>query len=488
MAKVVAAVASVGVAVAVLPDLGGARSQVAGTTAFKPVADTYVSSSSSSGYGTSDRLRVDSKPERQVLLRFKVAGVSGPVTSARLRLHVVDRSSASSKSGGELRTMSDTTWSEDVTWKKKPKVDGKKVGSLAKVARNTWYEIDVTSAVTGNGTFSFALMPTASDNAEYDSRETGATSPQLVVDAGGGVTTTTKPGTTTTRPGVTTTTTRPGTTTTTTKPAPTPGSATFVGAGDIGTCSGNNDEATAKLLDKIPGTVFAAGDNTYDSGTAQEFKDCYGPTWGRHKDRTYPVPGNHEYKSSGAKPYFDYFGARAGEPGKGYYSYEVGPWHVVSLNSNCGDVNGGCGSSSPQAKWLAADLAASAKKCTAVVWHHPLFSSGKHGNNANVRPLYEVLYGHGVEVLLTGHDHTYERFAPQDPSGKLDRDKGVREFVVGMGGKSHYSFGNTQPNREAGSDNTDGVIKFTLKAGSYDWEYVAIPGDKFTDSGSGTCH
>ena len=208
----------------------------------------------------------------------------------------------------------------------------------------------------------------------------------------------------------------------------------IVAAGDIGDCATTGDEATAVLLDGIPGTVAALGDTAYPSGTAANFRDCYAPTWGRHRARTRPAVGNHEYKTtSAATPYFDYFGSAAGPRGKGWYSYDLGAWHVVVLNSNCAFV-GGCGPSSAQVTWLKADLAANAGDHVLAYFHHPRYSSGEHGNEGGVQTLWEVLYAAGAELVLNGHDHSYERFAPQDPWGRADATFGIREFVVGTGG------------------------------------------------------
>jgi hypothetical protein len=260
-----------------------------------------------------------------------------------------------------------------------------------------------------------------------------------------------------------------------------------VGAGDIASCISDGDEATANLLDAIPGTVFTTGDNAYDSGTDGEYAYWYAPTWGRHKDRTMPSPGNHEYNTVGAAGYFNYFGAAAGDPTKGYYSYDLGAWHIVVINSNCDQV-GGCGSGSPQEQWLRLDLAAHPAPCTVAYWHHPLFSSGQHGNDPSVQALYQALYDYGADVVLNGHDHNYERFAPQDPGGNLDTARGIREFVLGTGGAGHYNWGIPQPNSEVRNNTTFGVMKLTLHPSSYDWEFVPEAGETFTDSGSEPCH
>jgi acid phosphatase type 7 len=260
--------------------------------------------------------------------------------------------------------------------------------------------------------------------------------------------------------------------------------AVLVGAGDIAECGSPGHNATADLLDAIPGTVFTAGDNAYGDGTAEEFAQCYHPSWGRHKARTRPSPGNHDYETRGGAAYYAYFGANAGPAGRGYYSYDLGDWHIVSLNSNVSMRAG-----SPQEKWLRADLATTTKQCVLAYWHHPRFSSSsKHGSQRQTQPLWEALYEHGAEIVIGGHDHTYERFAPQTPDGKADPRRGIRQFVVGTGGKGHYGFGQPLPNSEARDNTSDGVLKLTLERGTYSWTFVPIAGNAFTDSGTGTCH
>ena len=265
-------------------------------------------------------------------------------------------------------------------------------------------------------------------------------------------------------------------------------SVVMVGAGDIAKCSSSGDEATARLLDNIPGTVFTTGDHVYNSGTAAQFRDCYGPSWGRHKARTRPSVGNHEYLTAGASGYYNYFGSAAGSPSKGYYSYDRGDWHVVVLNSMCEKV-GGCGSTSPMLAWLKNDLAAnSINRCTLAYFHHPLFSSGKHGNQSQMRPTWNALHAANADVVVNGHDHSYERFAPQRPDGTRDDARGIREFVVGTGGASHSSFGTVKPNSQVRNASTYGVLRLTLNAGSYGWKFVPAAGKTFTDSGTTSCH
>jgi len=260
-------------------------------------------------------------------------------------------------------------------------------------------------------------------------------------------------------------------------PTPVPGGsdAILVGAGDIADCgssgaAGSGAEATAKLLDGIAGTVFTAGDNAYGSGTTRQFANCYGPTWGRHKIRTYPAAGNHDYLTPGASGYYDYFGAAAGDHSKGYYSYNIGAWHVIVLNTNdlCSKIR--CDAGSPQEQWLRTDLADHPAKCTLAYWHHPRYSSGiTHGSSTEVSALYQALYDYNADLIITGHEHNYERFAPQDANGNLDAARGIRQFVVGTGGAHHYGFEATPvANSEVRIKDTFGVIKLTLHSGSYD--------------------
>ncbi len=255
----------------------------------------------------------------------------------------------------------------------------------------------------------------------------------------------------------------------------------FVGAGDIGQCgNGGVPQATARLLDSIGGTVFALGDNAYPSGRAQDYRDCYDPAWGRHKGRTRPVAGNHEYDTASGAAYYDYFGPNAGPPGAGYYSFELGNWHVIALNSNIA-----VGRASAQAAWLRADLAGSSAKCTIAYWHFPLFSSSKHGNQAQMREFWRILYDAGADLALGAHDHVYERFGPQDPDGSPDQERGIREFIAGTGGAPPYPFVDVKPNSEVRMS-ANGVLKLALKSGGYDWDFVPVSGPG--DSGSGTCH
>lgn len=261
------------------------------------------------------------------------------------------------------------------------------------------------------------------------------------------------------------------------------GAAILVGAGDIASCAVQGDEATAKLLDGIPGTIFTTGDNVYPDGTAQEFASCYGPSWGRHKERTRPSIGNHDYRTAAGGPYYEYFGDVAGPAGKGYYSYDLGGWHIVVLNSETAKA-----SDPEQLAWLREDLAANPARCILAYWHHPLFSADSRGGTAAMRPYWEALYEAGAEVVLNGHDHYYERYAPLTPSGEVDPERGIRQFVVGTGGQRPHWSAYSPATREVHDGRTIGVLKLSLYRDSYSWEFIPAGGGTFTDQGSAQCH
>ena len=284
------------------------------------------------------------------------------------------------------------------------------------------------------------------------------------------------------------------------------GSVTVDAAGDIA-CSANTtvdpvcaDDNTAALMESpnpVPDAILPLGDNQYETGSLEEFNDNYANTWGVSSllPLEHPVPGNHEYKSGNANGYFSYFGAAAGAPSTGYYSYDLGTWHIIAVNSNCKSLND-CGPLSTQEQWLRADLAAHPKPCTLAYWHHPLFTIGESPPDAPnstttaafLQALWQDLYDAGAEIVLTGHDHNYQRWAPQTPTGAPDPTQGIREFIVGTGGRNHHDFITANSNVGAQSDDTFGILRLTLNPVSYDWEFVPADADGFTDSGSGTCH
>jgi hypothetical protein len=265
-------------------------------------------------------------------------------------------------------------------------------------------------------------------------------------------------------------------------------SAVLIGAGDIAE-SGGKQAATYALLQANPSaTVFAAGDQAYPNGALTDYQTFYDPWWGQAKARTRPAPGNHDYVTPGAPGYFAYFGvATTGDSGKYYYSYDLGSWHVISLN---GEISTSAGSA--QEVWLKADLAASTKTCTLAYIHRPRFSAGHHGSNGFMHAIWKDLYSAGAEIYIAGHNHDYERFAPQnaDSLGVADPAHGIREFVVGTGGAAPEAWSVPPPlaNEEVWANPTWGVLKLTLYATTYTWEFVPIAGEAFTDSGSGTCH
>jgi hypothetical protein len=423
------------------------------TTTFTPVADTFVAAYNPGGnFGTRTTMAVDASAVQNAFMKFSVTGVAD-ITSVKLRLHVADITGSASDVGGTWSLMSNTGWSESlVTFNNQPAIDGAQLGTVGQVKRNTWVEIDVTGKITGNGTYSIGGTSTSVDGAEYDSREAGATAPQLVITSGS-------------------------------EPPPS-ADPVIVGAGDIANAT-SGKFATADLINALPdATVFTLGDNVQKDGLASEFTNWYDPSWGVFKSRTKPIPGNHDYKTSSGAPYYNYFGSLAGTAGQGYYSYNLGSWHLVALNSEISTAKG-----SPQEIWLRNDLAADTRPCTLAYWHKPLYSSSAlHGPNNYTRPLFRALYDDNAEVVLNGHNHHYERYAPMDPWGVLSPTRGIRQFTVGTGGASHVAFGTIHPNSEVRNDTAYGVLKLTLHSNSYDWQFIPIAGQTFTDSGTTSCH
>lgn len=246
--------------------------------------------------------------------------------------------------------------------------------------------------------------------------------------------------------------------------------------------------ATSNLLSALkPAAVFALGDLQYEVGTLAAYEASYDASWGRFKGITYPAPGNHEYGTGVTRGYFEYFGARAGPAGRGYYSTNVAGWHVISLNSNCAQITG-CESGSDQEKWLRDDLAKHPVGCTLAFWHQGRWSSGLHGSSDKMDGLWRTLAAAGADVVLTAHDHDYERFAPLDANGAVDPARGMREFVVGTGGRSLYPVVGAVAGSEVRNSGTFGVLQLTLQPTAYSWKFVPVPGSTFTDSGSGSCH
>jgi acid phosphatase type 7 len=429
------------------------------TDVFHAVADARVEEAvPGANFGTSRRMGVDGDPGLRIesLLRFDLAGLTGQVQAATLRLYVV---SDGTGDGPEVYPAGGDWGESGVTWQTRPEPAGAAVADVGEAAAGDWVELDVTPLVTANGTVSLLLGQSGTDGAVFYARE-GAQPPELVVVSRDPVVM--AAGDIACRPGASVTTTR---------------------------C---RHQSVADTLTRTPGLahVLALGDLQYEDGLFSEFMGPggYDATWGAVKAITRPVPGNHEYHTHEAAGYFDYFngiggqGGPAGERGKGYYSFDVGTWHVIGLNSEISTYAG-----SEQERWLRTDLATTTQPCVLAYWHAPRFSSGSHGPATWVHPLWSALHDARADIVLNGHDHDYERFARQDPQGNAD-PKGIRQFVVGTGGASHGSFEVVQPNSEVRDNTTFGSLQLTLRASRYEWEFVPEAEGGFTDSGADRCN
>jgi hypothetical protein len=267
-------------------------------------------------------------------------------------------------------------------------------------------------------------------------------------------------------------------------------------AGEVGDCSSPWDSQTATRLDnggasgpRDIGTIAALGDLAYENGSLDDFNTCYQSSWGTLRSLTKPTPGDLEYQTTGAAGYFGYWGRRAGSPARSWYSYDIGSWHIISLNSNCRFV-GGCQAGSPQERWLRKDLAAHKTRCTLAYWHHPRFSGGQVTNDDEMQPFWQALYDYKADVVLSAHAHNYQRFAPQSPTGVADPPRGIREFVVGTGGHHVLQPVAAIANTEAMHDSDWGVLVLTLRDTGYDWSFFPVVGSPglFHDLGSEDCH
>ncbi|MEA2405569.1 MAG: acid phosphatase type 7 [Thermoleophilaceae bacterium] len=464
------------IAAAALCALATVAPASAATITATPAADSYVASDApGTNYGTALKLRMDASPVVRSYLRFAVSGTGGSVTRATLRLY----NTSSLAAGYSVRSVASNSWGETaITYSNAPAVGATATASSGPVSAGATTDLNVTPLVTGDGSVSVALTTGSSTATAVASREDTAHRPQLILDTGGAP-----------------------------PPPPPGGDPVIAAAGDIacdpasGSFFGGAGTSTAcrqrYVSDLLTGgglaRVLTLGDNQYEDATLAKFMQSYDPSWGRVKALTSPSLGNHEYQTSTtAAGYFDYFNGSgaatgpAGSRGSGYYSFDVGTWHLIALNSNCSIV--ACSAGSAQEQWLKADLAAHPAACTLAYWHHPLFSSGEHGNVTATQPLWAALYAANADIVLNGHDHDYERFAPQTAAGAADPARGIREFVVGTGGRSQRAFGTIKPNSQVRATGDYGVLKLTLRPSSYAWTFSPAAGASFTDSGSANCH
>jgi len=454
---------------------GGAPGTAARTVAVKPTADAFVTSvAPRSNFGRARMLIVDRRPAVRSYLRFRVRPLGGPVRQATLRLYVT-RARGRRVRVARVRAR---PWTErTITFGRAPRLASPIV--RASVPVSGWVDLDVSRLVRRAGTIELALAyGTPAGEVRFASRESGTRAPRLVISSG------------------------------------TSADPVVAAAGNIacdpawpefnagnGTATDCHQRDTSDLLVKTKlAAVLALGDSQYDCGGLAAYQQAYGPSWGRVKSITHPVPGNHDYVSSGGTDcdptgngggYFAYFGSAARPAGTSYYSFNVGTWHVVALDSQCSAV-GGCAPGSPEEAWLRADLAANPTKCTLAYWHYPLFSSGlegarPEGARSEGATFWADLDRAGAEVVLNAHEHDYERFAPQHGNGQGD-PKGIREFVVGTGGRMRHAFTTVAPNSQVRENGSWGVLELTLHTGSYSWRFVPVAGGTFSDSGSTACH
>ena len=425
-------------------------------------------------------MQSDASPLRESYLKFDLTPFAGQTVSlAVLRMFVIDGTGGSQN----IKTVENTTWTENsITFANRPPKGATITTFLPGPTTGVWSEVNITSAAAAAaGSFmSLAIDSLDSNGYDFNSAEAPSDRVQLVISGPSSPTPTTVQTPTATLP---------------------PGAVVMVGAGDIANCGSTGDEQTASLLDSIPGTVFTLGDNAYDIGSAQQFTDCYEPSWGRHKARTKPAVGNHEYGTAGAAGHYGYFGA-AGSPldqpclsgCNGYYSYDLGDWHIIVLNSECSVPGDSCVVSAME-QWLRDDLAANPTACTLAYWHKPVLTIGPHANDeGGMLPFWRILYDGGAELVLAGHEHSYQRYGTLNREANGSDVGGIRQIVAGTGGRGLTVATRTEftPGLQAWQDATTanawGVLKLALYPGGYGWEFVPVAGKTFTDSGSHSCH
>lgn len=433
---------------------GAASAETAG-----PVADTYVSAGAPrSSFGHSTKLLVAPTPKTVSYLQFRLDPLGDEIAGVRLKLYA-----ERSRRGGNVTVKgAGDAWTERMTYRAAPNA-GTVLGSATVKPKGGWTTVKLTSLPKLSGVLSLQLSSTRP--IAFRSRESRQRpslvlerTPSPVIAAAGNI-------------------------------ACDPRTPEFNGG--AGTATECGMRATSNLLTTgSPAAVLALGDSQYPCGDYTDFLAGFDPSWGRVKQLIHPVMGNHDFACDGSNTgpgYFEYFGAAAGTAGQGYYSFDVGRWHLVALNSECQAV-GGCGPTSPQGQWLAADLAAHQTTCTLAFWHYPRFASGVEGNQANVGPFWDALYAAGADVILNAHEHHYERFAPQSPAGQMDASRGIREFIVGTGGRMLHGFTFNGANSEIRLNQSWGVLQLTLRPASYSWQFVPVTAGAPGDSGSAACH
>lgn len=435
------------------------ESAPAATRSLRPVADAYVKASTPrTNYGATKALGVDARPVMRTYIRFQLGLLNASVVRARLRLYTRSRSAH----GFAVRAIRRNRWRErGITFRTAPPPRAT-IASSGGVRARVWTGVDVTRFVRGKRVVSFAVTTRARLGTLLLASRESRFSPRLEIETQAGS-----------------------------------GSAdiqgTVIAAGNIAGCRTNGDEATAALVAGMPGgRVATLGNHAYPAGTPAEFANCYRPSWGRFVERTSPALGMREYDTPGAAGYVGFFGGvlasygpTAADPTRGYYSYELGSWHVVVLNTKCRLA--GCTPGSPQFEWLRADLAAHPTSCTLAYGHRARFSS-RDPENVFLDPIWRLLYENGVEVALAGHGREYERFAPQSASGAPDPARGIRQFVVGTGGIGARSTGMPIGNSDIRSGDTLGVLELRLRTTGYEWRFVPVAGKSFSDTGSASCH
>jgi hypothetical protein len=455
-----------------------------GTHVLLPTADTAVSEAEpEASFGDSKELRVDGEPIVRSYLRFDLNEIEDPIRQATLRIYTESDQSSGILVYGFARH---SDWAEnELTYTTAPQPPEVALGIVHSVKSGRWLEFDVTQLAAGGTSVTLALATSGETNVAIAAKEGGeANAPRLVVETGQGGAVA-----------------PPGTSNPTeTETVPSGPPAVIAAVGDIacdpetenfnggrGTEENCRERHVARVIaDANVDAILTLGDTQYEENTDEQYAKSFDKSWGFLKPLIRPVPGNHEYLTEDAAGYFRYFGSAAGDPDKGYYSYDLGAWHVLALNSECSAIDG-CEQGSSQERWLRQELSNHTNSCVLAYWHHPRFSSGQHGNAEQMESIWNLLVKARADVVLAGHNHSYERFRPLDQKGNPS-PTGVQEFVVGTGGKNHYPFTYPPlPGLAVRNADTYGALIMTLHPTGYDWEFIPERGGSFSDSGSAEC-